>query len=121
MPLADAVNDAVDELKAAGLVAFLLGKTRKAAPKIALTAEGRQRGLEILGVAQLRPRTTWGVLRKTYLPASVLGLPASSEARSRRWRRTRSSRRCCSSGSTTCRSPRSPRSWTTPSTPWPGS
>lgn len=79
LPLAVAVNEAVNELKAAGLVAFLPGKSRKAAPKIALTAEGRQRALEFLGVAQLRPKTTWTVLRKTYLPASVLGLPASSE------------------------------------------
>jgi hypothetical protein len=80
LPLDLAVNRAVDELKAAGLVAFLPGKSRKAAPKIALTAEGHQRALEFLDVAQLRPKTTWTVLRKTYLPASVLGLPASSEA-----------------------------------------
>src|SRR5438552_1403678 len=78
--LADALNRTLDELEATGLVASLPGKTKKAARKIALTAEGRRRGLEFLGVAQLRPKTTWAVLRKTYLPASVLGLPASGEA-----------------------------------------
>ena len=45
-----------------------------------LTAEGRRQGLEFLGVAQLRPKTTWAVLRKTYLPARALGLPAASDA-----------------------------------------
>jgi hypothetical protein len=74
------VDRTLDELEMAGLVASLPGKTKKAAPKITLTAEGRRRGLEFLGVSQLRPKTTWGVLRKTYLPACVLGLPASGEA-----------------------------------------
>jgi hypothetical protein len=78
--LADLLDRTLDELEAAGLVVSLPGKTKKAAPKIALTAEGRHRGLEFLGVEKLRPKTTWGVLRKTYLPASVLGLPASGEA-----------------------------------------
>ena len=45
-----------------------------------LTAEGRRRGLEFLGVVELRPKTTWAALRKTYLPARALGLPASSDA-----------------------------------------
>jgi hypothetical protein len=78
--LADVLNRALDELESAGLVASLPGKTKRAAPKIAPTAEGRRRGLEFLGVAGLRPKATWSVLRKTYLPASVLGLPASGEA-----------------------------------------
>ncbi len=81
VPLAGALNHAVEDLKESGLVTFLLGKTRKAAAKIVLTAEGRRRALEILGVATLKPRTTWNVLRKTYLPASVLGLPALTDAR----------------------------------------
>ena len=80
IPLAAALNHAIEALKADGLVAFLLGKSRKAAPKVTLTAEGRRRGLEFLGVESLKPKTNWTVLRKTYLPASVLGLPASSEA-----------------------------------------
>ena len=56
VPMSIALNHAVNELKDAGLVAFLLGKSRKAAAKITLTAEGQQRGLDILGIAQLRPR-----------------------------------------------------------------
>ncbi len=79
-PLAAALNHAIEALKADGLVAFLLGKSRKAAPKVTLTAAGRRRGLEFLGVESLKPRTNWTVIRKTYLPASVLGLPASGEA-----------------------------------------
>jgi hypothetical protein len=80
LALADLLNRTVDELEAAALVASLAGKTRKAAPKIALTAEGRRCALEFLGIGQLRPKTTWAVLRKTYLPARALGLPVSSEA-----------------------------------------
>jgi hypothetical protein len=79
-PLAPALGRAIEALKAAGLVDFLLGKSKKAAPRVVLTAEGRRHGLEFLGVAALRPRTTWAVIRKTYLPASVLGLPASGDA-----------------------------------------
>ncbi len=60
--------------------AALPGKTRKAAPRFATTAEGRRLALAALGVAELRPRTTWAVIRKTYLPAAALGLPASGEA-----------------------------------------
>jgi hypothetical protein len=78
--LAELVDRTLDELESAGLVASLPGKTRKAAPRIRPTAEGRARALEALGVAELRPKTTWAVLRKTYLPAAALGLPASGEA-----------------------------------------
>jgi hypothetical protein len=78
--LAERVDRTLDELEAAGLVVSLPGKTRKAAPRIRLTAEGRDRALESLGVAELRPKTTWAVLRKTYLPAAALGLPAAGEA-----------------------------------------
>jgi hypothetical protein len=60
-------------------VAIIPGKTKKAVPKFVLTAEGHHRGLEFLGVSQLRPKTTWAVLRKTYLPTCALGMPASSE------------------------------------------
>jgi hypothetical protein len=78
--LADVLDRTAAGLETAGLLAPLPGKTRKAAAKLVLTAEGRRRGLGFLGVEQLRPKTTWGVLRKTYLPASVLGLPAAGEA-----------------------------------------
>ena len=78
--LADRLSRTLDELESAGLVVSLPGKTRRAAPRIALTAEGRRRALESLGVAELRPKTTWAVLRKTYLPAVALGRPAAGEA-----------------------------------------
>jgi hypothetical protein len=68
------------EFESAGLVTRLPGKTKKAAPRVVLTAEGRRRALEALGVAELRPKTTWASLKKTYLPAMALGLPASNEA-----------------------------------------
>jgi hypothetical protein len=77
--LDDRLDDTIAELEAAGLMQLLPGRTKKAAPKITLTAKGRRQGLEFLGVETLRPKTTWGVLKKTYLPASVLGLPAASE------------------------------------------
>jgi hypothetical protein len=78
--LAEGLDRALDELETAGLVASLPGKTKRAAPRIVPTADGRRRALESLGVAELRPKTTWGVLRKTYLPAAALGLPAAGEA-----------------------------------------
>ena len=78
--LAERLDRTLDDLQSAGLVASQPGKTRRAAPRIALTADGRQRALESLGVAELRPKTTWAVLRKTYLPAAALGRPAAGEA-----------------------------------------
>ena len=78
--LAALVDRAIDELESAGLVAGRPGKSKKAAPRIALTDAGRRRALEALGVAELKPRTTWASLRKTYLPAKALGLPAATES-----------------------------------------
>jgi hypothetical protein len=78
--LSVSLDRAFDELETDGLVASLPGKTRRAAPRIVLTTDGRRRALEALGVAELRPKTTWAVLRKTYLPAAALGLPAAGEA-----------------------------------------
>jgi hypothetical protein len=40
-----------------------------------LTPEGRSRALEVLGVDELPPKTTWDKVRKTYLAARALGLP----------------------------------------------
>lgn len=74
------VDRALDELESAGLVAGRPGKSKKAAPRIALTGSGRRRALEALGIAELRPRTTWAALRKTYLPAMVVGQPAAGES-----------------------------------------
>jgi hypothetical protein len=78
--LAGRLDRALDALESAGLAVSQPGKTKRAAPRIVLTAEGRQRALDALGVAELRPKTTWVSLRKTYLPAMALGLPAASEA-----------------------------------------
>ncbi len=78
--LAGRVDGALDALTRAGLVVRIAGKTRKAAPRFATTADGRRRALEALGVAELRPKTTWAAIRKTYLPAAALGLPASGES-----------------------------------------
>ena len=78
--LTERIDSTLADLESRGLVALLAGKTKKAAPKFVLTAEGRRHGLEFLGVAQLRPKTTWAVLRKTYLPARALGLPAATDA-----------------------------------------
>ncbi|HZW33949.1 MAG TPA: hypothetical protein VFF52_24715 [Isosphaeraceae bacterium] len=74
--LVDALNRTHDELEAAGLVASLPGKTRKAAPKIALTVEGRRRGLEFLGLDAMpvKPKPTWTNLKKIWLVARAMGL-----------------------------------------------
>jgi hypothetical protein len=78
--LTERIERALAALDTNGLLAVIPGKTKRAASKFVLTAEGHRRGLEFLGVPQLRPKTTWAVLRKTYLPARVLGLSASAEA-----------------------------------------
>src|SRR5262249_52991897 len=78
--LAGLVDRALDELESGGLVAGRPGKSKRAAPRIALTDAGRRRALEALDMAELRPRTTWAALRKTYLPAMALGLPVASES-----------------------------------------
>ena len=78
--LTERIEHTLAALESMGLLALIPGKTKKAAPKFVLTAEGHRHGLEFLGVPQLRPKTTWAVLRKTYLPACALGIPASSEA-----------------------------------------
>jgi hypothetical protein len=79
--LTERIDHTLKALESRGLLALVPGKTKKAATKFVLTAEGQRNGLEFLGVSQLRPKTTWAVLRKTYLPACALGIPASSEAR----------------------------------------
>jgi hypothetical protein len=78
--LTERIDQTLADLAPRGLVALVAGKTKKAAPKFVLTAQGRLQGLEFLGIAQLKPKTTWGVLRKTYLPAQAVGLPAASDA-----------------------------------------
>jgi hypothetical protein len=78
--LTDRIDQALAEFASSGLVALVAGKSKKAAPKFVLTALGRRCGLDFLGVAQLKPKTTWAVLRKTYLPARAVALPAASDA-----------------------------------------
>jgi hypothetical protein len=79
--LSERIDRMLTALGTMGLVALVPGKTKKAVPKYVLTVEGRRDGLDFLGVEQLRPKTTWTILRKTYLPARVLKMPASSDAR----------------------------------------
>jgi hypothetical protein len=78
--LTERIDRALGELESSGLVVLARGKSKKAMPKVMLTAAGRQQGLDFLGVVQLKPKTTWGSLKKTYLPACALALPASSDA-----------------------------------------
>lgn len=79
--LTERIEQTLVDLAAIGLVALLPTKTKskKAVPKYVPTAEGRQCALEFLGVAQLKPKTKWGVIKKSYLPALALGMPASSD------------------------------------------
>ena len=76
--VSERIDQAITSLQSSRLLALLPGKTRKAAPKLFLTADGRHQALEFLGVTHLRPKTTWASLRKTYLPARALGLPVST-------------------------------------------
>ena len=78
--LTERIEAALLALQSQGFVDLLPGKTKKAAPKFVLTTAGRSRGHQFLGVTQLKPKTNWGAIRKTYLPARVLKLPAASEA-----------------------------------------
>jgi hypothetical protein len=77
--LSERIDEALTALKSIDLVVPLPAKGRKAAPKFLPTAMGYREGLEFLGVAQLRPKTTWTVLRKSYLPALALGMPVSND------------------------------------------
>jgi hypothetical protein len=79
--LTEQIDQTLIDLASIGLVARLPAKTKKAVLKYLPTAEGRGHALEFLGVTQLKPKTTWAVIKKTYLPARALGLPAMTEAR----------------------------------------
>jgi hypothetical protein len=78
--LTEQIDLTLVDLEAIGLVARLPAKSKKAVLKFLPTAEGRRWALDFLGVAQLKPKTTWGVIKKSYLPARAVGMPASSEA-----------------------------------------
>ncbi len=71
--LAEQVEQAVGELGANGWVTFLRGKTKKSAPKVLPTLDGRRQALAFLGIDELKPKTSWSTLRKIHLPAQVLG------------------------------------------------
>jgi hypothetical protein len=77
--LTERINQTLGELESTGLVTLARGKSKKSVARAVLTAAGQQWGLDFLGVAELRPKTTWGLLKKTYLPARALGMSASSD------------------------------------------
>jgi len=74
------IKQTLEDLESIGLVTHLPARTKKAVLKFLPTAEGRRFALEFLRLAQLKPKTTWGVIKKTYLPALALEMPASSDA-----------------------------------------
>jgi hypothetical protein len=76
--LASVVDRALVKLGAAGLVVQSPGKTRRAAPTIALTEGGRREALGFLDVAELpaKPKPTWASVKKSLVAARALGLPA---------------------------------------------
>ncbi len=78
--LIERIDQTLHDLESIGLVAHMPVKSKKAVPKYLPTSEGRRFALEFLGIAQLKPKTTWGSIKKTYLPAHILGIPASSDA-----------------------------------------
>jgi hypothetical protein len=65
-PTLPAAADVVERLRLAELV------ERR---HLALTASGRDRALQLLGVASLPPGTTWRAIRTRWLPAAALGVP----------------------------------------------
>jgi hypothetical protein len=78
--LTDLIDQTGSDLIAAGLVVRVTtGKGKKATERLSLTDAGRHRGLSLLKVDQLPPKTTWATLKKVYLPERVL-LPAGREA-----------------------------------------
>ena len=78
--LTEQIHQALRDLKSKDLVTLVPAKTKKAVPKYLPTAEGRRWALEFLGVGQLKPKTTWGVIKTIYLPGCAIDLPASSDA-----------------------------------------
>jgi hypothetical protein len=75
--LVERIDATSADLEACGLVERIgSGTAKRRTEKRGLTAEGRRRALECLGLAQLPPKTTWDKLKKTYLAAVALGLPA---------------------------------------------
>lgn len=70
--LTEQLSLALADLATTGLVTLTRkGKTERGT----LTEEGGRRALEVLGLDQLPPKTTWDKVKKTYLAARALGLP----------------------------------------------
>jgi len=78
--LAEEIQRELLDLEANGLVTLLRRKTKKSAPKVLPTSDGRREALAFLRIDDLKPKTTWSTLRKIYLPAQALGLSASTDA-----------------------------------------
>jgi hypothetical protein len=78
--LSERIDRTLAELEASGLVTQVRAKSKKAAIKILLTVDGRRQGLRFLGLAQLKPKTTWAAIKKTHLPACALGISDLSDA-----------------------------------------
>jgi hypothetical protein len=67
------LDQTLEQLESAGLVGR---STKGKAAWFAATPSGRQHGLHFLGVDGLPPKVTWAALKKTYLLARSLDLPA---------------------------------------------
>lgn len=72
--LAERIEQALAELVSAGLIqrSLMIRKTER----VYLAEPGRTAILGALGLDHLPPKTTWDKLKKTYLAATALGLPA---------------------------------------------
>jgi hypothetical protein len=76
------VARALDRLESDGLVSWIKrGRTER----WALTAHGRRRGCEFLGIDSLPPKATWAAIKRTFLLARALDLPAPSGERLKRF------------------------------------
>ncbi len=77
--LTERIDQTLRDLESIGLVTHFPVKSKKTVPKFLPTSEGRRYALEFLGVAELKPKTTWALIKKTYLPSCIMGTPASNE------------------------------------------
>ncbi|WP_406693977.1 hypothetical protein V5E97_23330 [Singulisphaera sp. Ch08] len=68
--LTERLGQTLADLESAGLVSLTRkGKTERGV----LTTDGRRQALEVIGLDQLPPKTTWDKVKKTYLAARALG------------------------------------------------
>ncbi|APW61537.1 hypothetical protein [Paludisphaera borealis] len=80
--LTSVVDRAVVKLGASGLIVQSPGKTKRAAPTIALTDSGRPAALAFLNVSELpaKPKPTWAAVKKSLVAARALNLPAPASS-----------------------------------------